>query len=231
MAGNPGIPILLTRPLAQSQAYGAELQHRFGPRVRIEIAPLQDIRATSATLDLAGVTSLVFTSVNGVEAFAARSRRRDFTCLCVGDKTAATARVLGFKAVSADGNAEDLAGLIADIPRTGRVLHIRGEYATALPLNLPGLSEAVLYTQVQRDLTDAAKRLIAQNEAFIAPLFSPRSAALLVAQMLGQRADKATAICISPAVAAAVPGDSFGAVRVAARPRADAITQEIAAII
>lgn len=63
--------------------------------------------------DLAPFTALVFTSRNGVAAFAALTPRRDRPVFTVGDATAEAARAVGFADVrSADGAIGDLTQLL-----------------------------------------------------------------------------------------------------------------------
>ena len=63
--------------------------------------------------DLAPFTTLVFTSRNGVAAFAALTPRRDRPVFTVGDATAEAARAVGFADIrSADGAIADLAALL-----------------------------------------------------------------------------------------------------------------------
>jgi uroporphyrinogen-III synthase len=60
---------------------------------------------------VSGVGALAFTSVNGVEAFAARSAWRETRVFAVGAATAAAARAAGFAdIVSSEGGVTALAG-------------------------------------------------------------------------------------------------------------------------
>ncbi|MEM0985383.1 MAG: uroporphyrinogen-III synthase [Pseudomonadota bacterium] len=78
-------------------------------------------------LPLSGLQGLVFTSANGVRAYAEQADMRDLKAWCVGPATVAAAERAGFQnAVSADGDASDLARMItahAD-PREGALLHV-----------------------------------------------------------------------------------------------------------
>src|SRR5262245_4293126 len=91
--GRSPMRILLTRPREDTLALAEKLKAR-GHEILVE--PMLEIRfAVDAAVDLASVRSLLFTSANGVRAFAAASKRRDLAALCVGDTTAAAARSLG----------------------------------------------------------------------------------------------------------------------------------------
>ena len=123
--------ILLVRPEAQAAAFAAALDARFPGRFRPVPAPVFAIEPLPVTIELDGVQGLVFTSVHGVAAFAARQLATALPAWCVGAATAAAARAAGFAAVSADGDAAALARLVAEVwrPGAGDVLHLRGAHA------------------------------------------------------------------------------------------------------
>lgn len=78
-------------------------------------APVLEIRPLAPVMDLSGVAALAFTSINGVEAFAALEGGRALPVFTVGDATAEAARQAGFAAVqSAAGDVHALARLIAE---------------------------------------------------------------------------------------------------------------------
>lgn len=111
--------IIRARPGAERTA---ERLHRLGLTPLIE--PLLIVEALSPALpDLDRYKGLVFTSPNGVEAFAALTPRRDLAVLAVGDATAQAAETAGFGAVrSATGDLTDLARLIAAGPSEAPLL-------------------------------------------------------------------------------------------------------------
>ncbi|MBW8734243.1 MAG: uroporphyrinogen-III synthase [Asticcacaulis sp.] len=91
------------------------------------VAPVLAVELLDVRLDQP-FDAVIFTSRNGVRAFAARSPRRDAPAWCVGDATADAARDAGFDAiVSAEGDVEALFALMKDkAPR-----HFRYLYASA----------------------------------------------------------------------------------------------------
>ena len=233
MTGNPAPTVLLTRPRAQAEAYAAELRHALGAGVRVAISPLIEIAHLSPAPDLTGIGTLLFTSVNGVEAFSALTPRRDIPALCVGEKTAARAAALGFRASAAGGDADSLIALALARGRGG-LLYPRGEEVArdlAAPLREAGrdLRELVVYRQRPRALDPTARALIDAGEPLLLPLFSPRSARLFLTEAEGADLSRVIAICLSENVAAALPENRFGALSTAARPTAAAVTREIAA--
>src|SRR5579885_1709266 len=119
--------VLITRPREEAEALAAELVAR-GFECLVE--PLLDIRpAATAAMPLDGVQALLFTSANGVRAYAAREGRRDLPVFAVGDRTAEVARGLGFaKIESAQGALPELAELVRTRldPAKGALLHAAG---------------------------------------------------------------------------------------------------------
>src|ERR1044072_5410679 len=86
---------LITRPLEDAKALAELLA---GRGVECTVEPLLEIAPhPEAAIDLDGVQALLFTSANGVRAFAAKSSRRDLKGLTVGDGSATPARELGFR--------------------------------------------------------------------------------------------------------------------------------------
>ncbi len=237
MAGNPGIHILLTRPRAHSTAFGDQLRHRFGTRIHVVLAPLLQITPISTALDLQDVAMLLFTSVNGVTGFAALCDRRDIPCLCVGQKTADVARAVGLTAVSAGGSANELLQLaLAQTEPDGAFLYLRGRHAArdlVGDLVAAGLRAraAVVYDQQALPLTNAARALLDGKARVLLPLMSPRSAGLFASAAAGLDLGNTVAIAISEGAAKPLQGLGLAAIRVASRPTAAAVTQEIAATL
>src|SRR5690606_27102392 len=95
--------ILITRPEAEAASLVARLRER---GMEADAAPMLAIvpqlpDAKDLQTALAGVTALLFTSANGVRAFAAASSRRDFTVYAVGEASAQAAMEAGFTDVTA----------------------------------------------------------------------------------------------------------------------------------
>lgn len=88
------------------------------------LAPLLAVQPIDANLNLP-YDALIFTSRNGISAFASLSERRDLPAWCVGDATADAAKSHGFtQVISAGGDATALfEKLKAEAPRTTRFLY------------------------------------------------------------------------------------------------------------
>jgi len=200
------------------------------------IEPLLDIRfcedgARLLAPLLEGAQALLFTSANGVRAFAAASARRDLPAFAVGDASAAAACAAGFAAVeSAHGTVADLAGLVQRrlAPERGALVHaaastVAGDLAGALGAQGFAVRRAVLYEAVAATaLSGATRALVAAGGAELAFFFSPRTAECFVrlarASGLGEACRGMTALALSPAVAAALGELQWRAVRIAASP-------------
>jgi uroporphyrinogen-III synthase len=205
--------LLLTRPRAQSEAFAADVaRHLPGRFAPVLIAPLLEIEPVPQVVRLEGVQALLFTSANGVEAFAAASPDRTLPALCVGAITAAAARAHGFRARSADGDVAALAALAAAAwrPGAGALLHIRGRHAAgdltgALAARGIPARAAELYDQVPRPLPAAAHALLASGVAVVAPMFSPRTARLFARETEGLDLAGLTVVGLSEATVAPIP--------------------------
>ena len=231
--------LLLTRPLAQSQAFAAELAERLPGRFRPAISPLLDIVPLPGPLDLDGIQGLIFTSANGVEQFASRTAHRSLPVWCVGEMTAAAARQAGFAARSADGEVAGLAALIiaAHRPGAGEFLHVRGAHAAG---DLTGrLSRAgvpargaEIYDQVALPLTAEARELLAAGRIAVITLFSPRTAGLLATRGkdAGWDLSGTVAVAISAAADAAFGVTAPAERRIAAAPTRAGMLAALAAL-
>lgn len=182
-------------------------------------------------LDLTGVQAVVFTSANGVRAFARRAIDRTLPALCVGDATRTEAQTAGFASVkSADGDVDTLATLIkAELdPGQGAVLHPAGSHVAGdlgRQLAAAGFTyqrQALYSAQKIKTLSDAASQALKASDVDGVLLYSPRTAAAfgrvvrdagLEGKLLG-----VTAYCLSPAVADTIADLPWADIKIAAQP-------------
>jgi uroporphyrinogen-III synthase len=233
---------LVTRPLEDAAPVADMLRARGLEPV---IEPMLSIVALPApALNLAGVQAIVFTSANGVRAFAGVNPARDLPVFAVGDATARAARDHGFASVaSAGGDIEDLARLIEQKldPEAGALLHAAGSnVAGDLAGRLSALGFAVrrvaLYeARAAAALSPDLERTMRQGDIGLALFFSPRTAATFVT-LVGQAGLDAAcrgmaAVCLSPAVAKAAAGLPWREIRTALRPELPALVDEIDAAL
>jgi uroporphyrinogen-III synthase len=178
-----------------------------------------------------GAQGLLVTSANGARAFARCDARRGLPVYAVGAASAAAARDLGFTAVvSAGGDVDDLARLVAERldPAAGPLLHPAaakpaGDLQGALADAGFSVLRAVLYDAVpRRALSEPTAAALNQGVIDAVTFFSPRTAAAFVSLVqaagLGAACGGIAAVCLSPAVAAAVQPLAWRAVAVAASP-------------
>tara|TARA_R110002124_G_scaffold4817_2_gene30249 strand:+ start:2380 stop:3063 length:684 start_codon:yes stop_codon:yes gene_type:complete len=217
--------LLLTRPLADSQAFAARLPQGW----RAHIAPMQDMRDLPASPDFAQADALVFTSQNGVRSFASRWALRDLPAFCVGPATADMAESLGLRAIAAQGDLPSLAALLALQPAQNLLYlhgrHVSGDLAQALAGSGHVLQSHAIYDQQARGLDAATQRALTAGKIHAVALFSPRSARLL-AESLPDGA-LLHCFCLSQNVADAAQG--LGTSSVAAEPSAAALLAIIGA--
>ena len=224
---------LVTRPAENAAPVAAALRARgieplLAPLLEIEPEPDGAARLRGA---LAGAQAVLFTSANGVRAFAAAGDRFELPAYCVGDASAATARIAGFRfVVSAAGDVADLATLVASrlAPGNGALVYAAGrdtagELDAALAAKGYNLRHVVLYravaTQVLAPEVAAALR---HGEVGLALFFSPRSAETFVRLArqagLAEQCKDVVTVALSAKVAAALSGMPWRAVATARMP-------------
>ncbi len=226
--------VLVTRPRPAAVATAARLA-ALGYRCLVE--PMVEIvPRPGPPLDLAGVEAFLVTSGTGARALAGRTPVRDSRVFAVGDATAETLRDLGFGRVeSAGGDARDLAALVRQCcdPAAGALLHIRGDVVGADPaalLEAAGFAvrTAVLYeTRTPSAFSQQLVRTMRHRDLGFVLFFSPRTGRTFVtlAGAAGCAPDckSIEVCCLSAAVAAAVEGVRWRAVRVSVRPEQGAL--------
>jgi uroporphyrinogen-III synthase len=220
--------VLITRPIEDAKPLADALAER-GVDVLIEplleVTPLADVE-----IDLQGVQALLFTSANGVRAFAAASPRRSLRVFAVGDGSAEAARRAGFEDVeSAKGDVEALAALVVDRlrPEDGLLFHAAG---TVTAGDLKSRLEALGYQVRRAQLYDAkiATTLSTETRANLTLggidailLFSPRTArtfADLWRAAGSPSLGNIEALCLSAAVVREIDTLGWSGVEIADRP-------------
>ncbi|HET6156785.1 MAG TPA: uroporphyrinogen-III synthase [Dongiaceae bacterium] len=220
--------ILITRPIEDAKPLADALADR---GVEVLIEPLLEIKhLDGAELDLDGVQALLFTSANGVRAFAAASPRRDLKTFTVGDGSAEAARQAGFSDVeSAKGDIEALTALVVDRLKAedGILFHAAGTVTAGdLKARLEGLGyrvrRAQLYeARIATALSPETRANLTLGGIDAVLLFSPRTAgtfAELWQQAGSPSLAKIQALCLSAAVAREIGNLGWAAVEIADRP-------------
>ena len=210
-------PILLTRPRADSERFARMLG------LPCTIAPLSEVAFVAPA---PRAEALLLTSGNAVAAWVAGGGALGLPAWCVGERTAALAAEAG---LDVRGWAPDAAALAAMMPCTApplvhaRGAQVRGDLAGRLRARGLVVSEAVLYEARALPFASAARRLALAGPV-LAPVFSPRGAALLGAAWPPGASGHLRAVALSDAVADALP---VTAVAVAERPDARAMVAAV----
>jgi uroporphyrinogen-III synthase len=233
MNGTP--TLLLTRPAEASERFAAQLRGVLGARMpEVLIAPLMRVDYAGRLPEMTRIAGLIFTSANGVRAYAAAGGPRNLPAWAVGDATAEAARRAKIAAQAAGGDARALLDLMARERPLGPLLHVRGEHArgdVAQKLRAAGLDarETVLYRQILLPLGDAARAALDGRAPVVVPLFSPRTAVQFAAQH-GGRAPLLVA-AMSEAVAREVAHLPAARLLTAERPDAPAMLRAVVALL
>jgi uroporphyrinogen-III synthase len=240
------VKALVTRSADDAAPVAAALRLRAidavpAPMLRIEPEQRGAARLPGA---LAGVQAVLFTSANGVRAYAAASSRLEMPVYCVGAASAAAARLAGFRTVaSADGAIGDLAVLVAArlAPGNGALLHATGAASAgdvAAELGAKGFAvrRLVLYRAVPaNELTPEIASALCHGEIELALFFSPRGAETFVTLVRGGGMAEAcrgmVAVCLSRNVAEPLSALDWRATAIAAAPNLAAMMATLDGIL
>ncbi len=221
--------LLITRPEPDASSLATLLEDQGHEAA---IAPLMDVRFQDIPApDLAGAQALIFTSANGVRAYASSSSERDLPAYCVGNATAQCAREQGFSGVhSADGDVHSLARLVKArlVARNGELVHIAGtvsagDLAGVLAADGFKVRRSVLYEAVPGSSldTDVVQKIRSGYFDYIL-FFSPRTARIFMTlaeqQELVPDLSRNSAACLSNAVYETLHSSHWQRIVVASSP-------------
>ncbi len=226
--------ILLTRPLADCQKLADELTH-MGFKTMFE--PLMEINFfDDITIDLTDMQALLFTSANGVSAFARLVKTRDITAYCVGDSTANMAKSYGFSHIlSADGNINDLADIVINNANIndGGLYHaaaniIAGDLGALLSAKGFKYQRAILYQAIySKALHKKTIAAILNEDINAILLFSPRTAVILLENInkssLMDKCGKISLFCLSQNVKSQIDSVAWKEVIASSEPNQAAL--------
>lgn len=213
-------PVLVTRAEPGASKTVARLQAR---GVQAMNAATAHIVFLDARLDLTGVHTLVFTSVNAVRAFCRQSQARGFKVYTVGDRTAEAARSAGFADIlSAGGDGAALAARLISERPTGRILHVRGQdiafdLAAALAAENLLIEDAVLYrAEPVNALSEEVLGALGKDSVIL--IYSAKGAERLIKLVDQSAICKACIVAISQGAAAPFTGVETGKITIADHP-------------
>ncbi len=229
------VPVLLTRPMPQATRFGSAVSARFGTHVRSIITPIMRPVFLSAILPNKPYSAVLFTSEVAVEAARLLSKAGHVfpsDAICVGAQTARAAMAEGYKAQSANGDADALLAYIIAAGITGPLLHLHGRDTRGdlgERLNLAGIEtvSVSVYQQIPQPLSAEALETLREEGPVILPLFSPRSATLLARALPANRKARVLIAAMSTAVGDAAAPIRPQEMRCAEHPDAEAMLDTI----
>ncbi|MCC7320116.1 MAG: uroporphyrinogen-III synthase [Rubellimicrobium sp.] len=203
MSHNADPVLILTRPAAAAARFVAEMGDD-ARGIEVFTSPVIGIEPLAPTLPDLRPQALILTSENGAMA-AARMGLGPMAAHVVGPRTEEVARSLGFRPHPPAADAEELIARLVALHPPGPLLHVRGEHASGAVgarLTEAGIPTLEVIGYAQRALPPGAAALAALSgpRPVVLPLFSPRSAALVIGW--GRFSADLHIAAISPAVAA-----------------------------
>jgi uroporphyrinogen-III synthase len=228
--------LLMIRPRLQSEQFLADLTATTGKSFDAIVSPVMGLETLPLEQNLHNAQFLLFTSSNGVNAFAEQSADRGTPALCVGQNTAQKAQNHGFRTQCADGTADDLLALTLSLakPSGGPIYYISGtRTAQDLSVSLTAVgytaSRVIVYRQFQTPLSFAAKTCL-QTKPTIIPVFSQKSADYLGLEINNLSLFNTLFVCISPTVASVFSSSTCKVVS-AAEPTRSAMLAAVSSTI
>lgn len=233
--------ILITRPVEDATGLVDALRAEgfdalVEPMLRIE--PVSDV-----VVDLTDCRAILFTSANGVRAFARISSVRNLPVVTVGASSAQAATEAGFEDIEASGG--DVEALIETVRarfpvQGGALFHAAGSVTAGdLKGDLESLGYTVkrvaLYRSVKTQaFSDACRSALDTGRIAAVTFFSPRTAESFVTVLQGEGrapcARTVSAVCLSDAVAQAAARIEWLGIKRAATPDTPALIAEIKAL-
>ncbi|MDG2405928.1 MAG: uroporphyrinogen-III synthase, partial [Paracoccaceae bacterium] len=224
------ITLLLTRPLEQATAFA---QRFIQSRLKICISPLLEIIFQANLPNITPYQSLIFTSANGVKAFASLAQDCTLPSFTVGQTTADIALAVGLPAKMLGLDVAELTAALQKQAPASPCLHLCGAVTAgnlAADLTRSGIptDAAILYHQNPLPLSPAAQDLLRGNDPIIVPLFSPRSAHQFGKEwtQIGNIA-QIYPVALSAAVATELPTEILSGLEMAAEPTVSAMESAI----
>ena len=235
------IPILVTRAEPGASETALRIERQGGRALKTPVLEIQP-RTQEALPDLRSLSGLIFTSANGVRAFAERSPDRQLPAWCVGPATAAASREARFETVyESAGNAVDLANYIAQHSASeagsGPLLHVanhaaKGDLKRTLEAHGFRVSFAPLYEMREAfSLSPSAEQALTDLGPTIALIHSAKGAEAFVRLCANLNVRNLNIVAISTAatqpLVALAPKDT----QVAPAPNEDGLFEALASVI
>lgn len=221
--------IILTRPYDDSVSLKKRIEKETNHKCII--SPLLEIEYLNREINIPENSNLIFTSSNGVVAFANLTDERDYNVITVGATSKKVAEDLGFKNISsATHNRSKFSGEVAlvnfiksNYKPLESFVHIsaevtKGNLEKLLLKNGFNYQKEILYKAHRKPLSQEVLNLINSGEKIIILFFSERTAKIFVRQMLEMEENSFTgfsniiAVCFSRNIADAISDMDFAEV-------------------
>ncbi len=216
-----GTTLILTRPADRSEEFLSMCEARADRRLPAIISPVIEIQPFGDLPDLASYRTLILTSASAVTRLANDGLLTGRRVMTVGERTAELARLSGADATCLGEDVESFLASAQSVEPPAlhcRGVHARGELASRLTERGVPCDEVVIYDQVQKPLSHAARAVLTGQGRAILPLFSPRSA-----RLVSQLAISASPVVIAMSDAVAAEWQGAGDVRIAQEPTSAAM--------
>jgi len=223
--------ILITRAMPGASETAARVEH-IGARALLSPVLIMEADSDVPLPPEHTVSGLVFTSANGVRAYAARRSKRGLTAWCVGPATARAAHEARFTEVrESAGNAMDLANFIAATsePESLPLLHVANSAAKGdLRAQLIELGYSVVFAPLYRmrpapALSDAARDVIAAGSPLIVLIHSAKGAERFAELCAGLPSENLSVVAISEPAAAPLRDLDVRQTHIASAPNEDGL--------
>lgn len=220
---------LVTRPIDASESIARQLRHQ---KYHAFIDPLMTVECLPKhAFDLSDYQALIFTSSNGVQTFKEKYHTSNITVFTVGNKTAKTAKAIGFNdVISADGDVDKLSEtLIRKLdPTDGPLLYLSGMHIAKDLNHLLQQAEFTIdkfeiYQIIPANgLSEETKQRLKEGEIDFIPFYSPQSALIFMELVnkagLQRTLAPVTALCLSAAVSDVLESSQWKEVLTAQKP-------------
>ena len=181
----PNIPILLTRPIAQSRSFAQSLMAQGIPKDWIHVAPVIEIEPLKPHFDDQDNRPILVTSANAMFFENAQSFLSGKDIICVGEKTAEAASSLGGTPIWIGQNVKSARAYL-ETREAGPMLYLRGQHITYdFSAENADIESCITYKQSAQKMPDAIKRNMLGGTAHLLPLFSLRTAQLVSEELGG----------------------------------------------
>ncbi len=226
--------IILTRPYNDSVSLKKRIEKETDHKC--VISPLLEIEYLEREINIPKNFNIIFTSSNGVVAFANLTDERDHNVITVGATSKKVAEDLGFKNISsATHNRSKISGEVALVNfiksnynpsekfNAKHFIHIsaevtKGNLEKLLLKNGFSYQKEILYKAHKKSLSQEVLKLINSGEKIIILFFSERTAKIFVRQMLEMEENSFAgfsniiAVCFSRNIADAISDMDFAEV-------------------